>query len=201
MDPSKKIVAIVGSYRKEGAVDQAVSEILAAAEEAGAETSKIYLADAYIEFCTNCRTCTQEPGDCRGTCVIPDDMADVLRRMDEADGLVLASPVNFGDVTAITRRFQERLVCYAYWPWDPKGAPKLRNKAKTKRAVLVTASAAPGFLTRLMMHSLSSLKKIADVVGARRIGTLCIGLAGDRAPKLSDRAARKAHALGRKLAS
>lgn len=201
MKPPKKILAIVGSYRKEGAVDQAVSAILAAAAERGAETSKIYLTDAYVEFCTNCRTCTQEPGDCRGTCVLPDDMADILRRMDEADGLVLGSPVNFGDVTALTKRFQERLICYAYWPWDPKGFPKLRNKAKTKKAVLVTSSAAPAFLGRLMMRSVGSLKKIAGVVGAKTVGTLYLGLAGDREPSLSPSAAKKAKSLGRKLAS
>ncbi len=201
MSQAKKILAIVGSYRKGGTIDQAVSAVLAGAAECGAETSTIYLTDAYIEFCTNCRTCTQEPGDCRGSCVIPDDMADVLRRMDEADGLVLGSPVNFGDVTALTKRFQERLICYAYWPWDPKGAPKLRNRGKTKKAVLVTSSAAPSFLTRLTSRSLSSLKKIAAVVGARRVGTLSLGLAGDRAPQLPETAARKAKALGRKLAS
>ena len=128
-------------------------------------------------------------------------MADILRRMDEADGLVLGSPVNFGDVTALTKRFQERLICHAYWPWDPKGAPKLRNKAKTKKAVLVTSSAAPAFLGRLMMHSLGSLKKIADVVGARTVGTLYIGLAGDREPTLPPSAVRKAKALGKRLTS
>ena len=201
MNATKKILAIVGSYRKEGTVDLAVSAILASAAECGAETSKIYLADAYVEFCTNCRTCTQAPGDCRGTCVIPDDMAGILRQIDEADGLVLGSPVNFGDVTALTKRFQERLICYAYWPWDAKGFPKLRNKAKTKKAVLVTSSAAPAFLGRLMMHSLGSLKKIANVVGAKRVGTLYIGLAGDRQPELPPSAAKKAKALGRKLVS
>ncbi len=201
MNATKKILAIVGSYRKEGTIDQAVSAILDAAAECGAETSKIYLTDAYVEFCTNCRTCTQEPSDCRGTCVIPDDMADVLRQMDEADGVVLGSPVNFGDVTALTKRFQERLICYAYWPWDPKGVPKLRNKAKTKKAVLVTSSAAPAFLGRLMMHSVGSLKKIANVVGAKTVGTLYLGLAGDREPTLPQSALKKANSLGRKLAS
>ena len=195
------MLAIVGSYRKEGTIDQAVSAILAAAGECGAETSKIYLADAYVEFCTNCRTCTQEPGDCRGTCVIPDDMGDILRQMDEADGLVLGSPVNFGDVTALTKRFEERLICYTYWPWDPKGAPKLRNRAKRKKAVLVTSSAAPAFLGRLMTRSLGSLRKIARVVGAKPVGTLYLGLAGDREPTLPERAVQKAKALGRKLAS
>ena len=57
-----KITAIVGTYRKGGVTDSAVDEILAAAREAGAETTKIYLIDKHVEFCTNCRTCTQEEG-------------------------------------------------------------------------------------------------------------------------------------------
>jgi multimeric flavodoxin WrbA len=198
---AKKILAIVGSYRKEGAVDQAVSEILASAAEAGAETSKIYLGDAYIEFCTNCRACTQQPGDCRGQCVIPDDMGGILRQIDEADGLVIGSPVNFGDVTALTKRFQERLVCYAYWPWEPKGAPKPRSKAKTKKAVLVTSSAAPALLGRLLLRSLRTMKQMAAILHAKPVGTLYLGLAGDREPILPEGAVKKAKALGRKLAS
>ena len=38
-----RITAIVGSYRKDGVIDQAVDEMLAAAREAGAETTKIYI--------------------------------------------------------------------------------------------------------------------------------------------------------------
>ena len=128
-------------------------------------------------------------------------MADILRQMDEADGLVLGSPVNFGDVTALTKRFQERLVCYAYWPWEPKGYPTLRKKAKTKKAVLVTSSAAPAFLGRLLLRSLGTLKKMADILGAKRVGTLYLGLVGDREPSLPESAVRKARALGRRLAS
>ena len=61
-----KITAILGTYRKGGVIDSAVDEILAAAREAGAETTKIYLIDRHIEFCTNCRACTQQEGDRRG---------------------------------------------------------------------------------------------------------------------------------------
>ena len=59
---SMKIIAIVGTYRKGGVIDTAVDEILASAREADAEVSKVYLIDRHIEFCTNCRSCTQEPG-------------------------------------------------------------------------------------------------------------------------------------------
>lgn len=67
---ARKVVAIVGSYRKGGTVDTAVDAVLAGAREHGAETKKIYLIDQHIEYCRNCRSCTQDPGETRGKCVI-----------------------------------------------------------------------------------------------------------------------------------
>ena len=45
MDTLKKVVGIVGSYRKDGFIDAAIAQILAAAQSQGAETQKIYLQD------------------------------------------------------------------------------------------------------------------------------------------------------------
>ena len=112
-----RILAIVGSDRKGGIVDTAVDEILATAREEGAEVRKIYLIDTHIEFCTNCRSCTQQPGPQRGKCIIEDDMSGILDEIERSDGIVLGSPMNFGTVTAVMKRFIERLACYAYWPW------------------------------------------------------------------------------------
>jgi multimeric flavodoxin WrbA len=197
---AKKIVAIVGSYRKGATIDSAVSEILTAAAECGAETTKIYLTDAQIAFCTNCRSCTQEPGSEPAACATHDEMDDVVRQIEESDALVLASPVNFFDVTAVTKRFQERLLRYVYWPWS-KMTPSLRKKTKTKKAVLVTSSAAPAILGRTMMRPLRTLKQMATILGAKKVGTLYIGLAAKKKAKLPERAVSKARALGRKLAS
>ena len=66
MSQKRKVVALVGSYRKGGIIDTATDEILASAKNVGAEISKVYLLDKHIEFCTNCRTCTQKEGDKRG---------------------------------------------------------------------------------------------------------------------------------------
>ena len=44
----KKILGIVGSYRKGGVIDTLVSEVLASAQEQGALISKIYLKDSHI---------------------------------------------------------------------------------------------------------------------------------------------------------
>jgi multimeric flavodoxin WrbA len=195
-----KITAIVGSYRKGGIIDTVVDEILSSAEEFGAEATKIYLTDAHIEFCTNCRTCTGREGKQRGTCPLHDDMAGILDRLEQSDAIVLASPVNFGTVTAVMKRFSERLICYMYWPWGKK-IPKVRDSLKRKRAVLVTSSAAPAFLTRIQSASTGLLKRAAALLGATTTGVLTIGFAATRQRQIpGDHAKKKARLLGKKLA-
>lgn len=194
-----KITAITGSYRKGGVIDMAVDEILAAAEACGARVTRVCLTDTRIEFCANCRTCTQQDGVMRGACHFDDDMGKVLDEIEESDAIVLASPVNFGTVTAVMKRFLERLVCYAYWPWGKK-IPKVRNKQLKKRAILVTSSAAPAFLVRLQSGSTGLLKQAANLLGAKTVGVLAIGFAATREhPAMGDRTRLKARTLGRKL--
>ena len=201
MGTSKRITAILGTYRKDGVIDSAVDEILAAARDAGAETTKIYLIDRHIEFCTNCRTCTQQEGDRRGPCPIADDMKGLLDEIEQSDGIVLASPMNFWTVTAVMKRFMERLVCYAYWPWGALG-PKRRKVLKTKHAVVVISSASPSLLARLMTRIVGLMKGCARLLGAKKIDVFFIGLAAG-APKtdIGARARKRARRLGKKLAS
>ncbi len=199
MSDPRKVVALVGSYRKGGIIDSAVDEMLAAAEEAGAEVSKIYLADRNIEFCLNCRRCTQAEGKERGVCVQNDDMAALLDKIEVADGLILGSPVNFFTVTALTKRFVERLVCYAYWPWGAR-VPRMRDKRRDKKALLVISCAMPGFLARLFTGTLRVLKSAAAALGARPVGTLIIGQVAQREKEQLPRGAQsRARRLGRKL--
>lgn len=191
------VIGIVGSYRKHGTIDTAVNEILEAAAHQGAEVRKIYLQDQHIEFCTNCRHCLQVPG--RGPCIHDDDMAQILDAIEAADALVLGAPVNFGNVNALTRRFLERTVCYGYWPWEAK-APLPPTSKPTKKAVLVTSSAAPGFLARWLTGALSALKDLARMLGAKPIGSLWLGMIDPRHSQLSAAQRRRAQYLGHQLA-
>jgi NAD(P)H-dependent FMN reductase len=200
MSAVKKVVGIVGSYRKNGFIDAAIAQILAAAESQGAETKKIYLQDQHIEFCTNCRVCLQEPGTERGKCVLKDDMEAVLQDIESADSLVIGAPVNFGNVNALTRRFLERCVCYGYWSWGTP-APKIRNTTIRKKAVLVLSSAAPAFMARWLTGALGALKDLAKMLGAKPIGILWIGLANPQQVELSDKIKQQAQQLGQKLAT
>ncbi len=196
-----KVLAIVGSYRKGGIIDTAVDEILSSAREEGAEIKKIYLIDQHIEFCTNCRTCTQKEGLKRGECVIDDDMSSILDEIEGSDAIILGSPMNFGTVTAVMKVFIERLVCLAYWPWG-MNAPKVRNNRKHKHAVVVASAAAPSLLARFSSRLVKLLKDAAGLLGARTKGVLFIGFAAKaKQQDIGERARKKARRLGKKLAS
>jgi len=196
-----KVIAIVGTYRKGGIIDRTVDEILSSARNEGAETGKIYLIDKHIEFCTNCRTCTQQEGPDRGQCLIEDDMSGILDEVHDADAIVLGSPMNFGTVTAVMKKFIERLVCFAYWPWGML-APKLRSDKKNRYAVVVSSSAAPSLLSRLSSRIVKIQKDAAGLLGARTIGVIFVGLASSKKEQaLGERTKNKARRLGKKLAS
>lgn len=196
-----KIIAITGSYRKGGVTDMAVDEILSSAVACGAQVSRVRLTEAQIAFCTNCRSCAQEESIKRGACRIDDGMGTILDEIEDADGLVLASPVNFGSVTAVMKRFLERLVCYAYWPWGRR-IPRVRNRRRDKYALLVVTSAAPAFLVRMQAGSTGMLKQAANLLGAKTAGILAIGCAATlEQPVMSARIRARARALGTKLAT
>lgn len=193
-----KVVGIVGSYRKQGVIDSVITEILVEAAKQGAETHKIYLIDHHLEFCTNCRACLQEPGTERGHCVLKDDMNGILQQIEQADSLVLGSPVNFGNVNAITRLFLERCVCYGYWPWG-EGIPQSRNPKLTKKAILVSASGAPSFMGRFLTGAMGALKDLAKMLQAKPIGVVWVGLVNSKNIQIPDQKIRQARRLAHKL--
>lgn len=198
---AKKILGVVGSYRKNGIIDRMVTETLSSAAALGAVTHKIYLTDMHIEFCMNCRQCTQEPGAEAGTCVHVDDFNTIMSEWKDCDGLVIGAPVNFFNITAITRKFMERLACFTYWPWGQAG-PKMRSNNKDKVAVLITSAAMPSFMGRIFTGAIRALRLIAETMGARPVKTLFVGLAAqNKHPVPPENALRKAQAAGRQLAA
>ena len=197
---SRKVVAIVGSYRKGGTIDQAVEAILEGARAHGAVTQTVQLRNCDIEFCTNCRSCMQEPGETRGRCVQQDDLEAILSGIESADSIVLGSPVNAFNATALFRRFLERLVGYGYWPWG-QNAPSARTKLKPRKAVLVASAAMPGFLIPCATGAPRALRTAATLLGAKTVGNLWIGLsAKEEHQKLSMPTRLRARQLGTRLA-
>ncbi len=196
----KKVVAINGSYRTDGTTDQLVALIGARLRATGIAMEEVRLRDTPIEFCSNCRMCMQQPGNAPARCVIEDGMAALVAQLEAADGFVLAAPTNLGSVTALFKRFMERLAVFAFWP-SGTPAPRYRKDGQPPRpALLVTSSGAPGWLGRLIFGSLRQLRMTARVIGARPVATLFAGTApharGDAVPEaLARRAEREARRL------
>lgn len=197
MNDRTRILVINGSYRNDGITDQTVDAVAEAVLAAGAELQSVNLREYPIEFCLNCRECTQKPGDAPGQCVLDDGMRALIDKIERADGYVLASPTNFGSVTAVFKRFMERLVAYAYWPWGDN-YPKFRKAhAPRKKALLISSCAAPGLLGRWMYGTHKQLKIAAQTIGAESVGTLFTGLVAKQADA---RIPQSVHAKAKTLA-
>ena len=175
MENSKKILVINGSYRDDGITDQAIDIAVQHLTATGVSVETILLREYPIQFCLNCRECTQTPGSAPGKCVQADGMQALVDKIEQANAFILAAPTNFGSVTAIFKRFMERLIVYAYWPWDKKYPQFRKIHEPKKKALLISSSAAPGIFGRWLYNSSKQLKMVAQTIGAESIGTLFTG--------------------------
>jgi len=106
--PSKKIVIVKGSPRREGNSAILAEQLAEGARSAGARVESFYLHYMDIDACDACDTCQSEPY--RG-CIIGDDMQILYPKLLDADAIVIASPVYWFTVSAQTKLFMDR--CYA----------------------------------------------------------------------------------------
>ena len=103
-----KVVAFSGSARKDGNTAALVRHVFAELESAGIECELIQLAGKKVRGCTACMKCAEtKTGNCTG---VKDFISDeCIPRALEADGIIIASPVYFADVTTETKALIDRL--------------------------------------------------------------------------------------------
>ena len=193
-----RLLAISGTYRDDGMIDQAVAAAVETARRAGAEVEVVRLREYPIEFCKNCRECMQAPGEAPGHCVHRDGMDDLLRKIEAADRFVLASPTNFFTVTALFKRFMERLAVYAYWPWG-QPAPQPRRQASNKKALVIASCAAPTLAGRVFFSTTKQLKMAAKTLGASSSSVFIGFAAQERHPRLRPADTRRIERAAAKL--
>ncbi|MBV7274430.1 flavodoxin family protein [Clostridium sp. PL3] len=121
-----KIIGIIASPRKEGNTAWIVNKILEGAKEQGAEVQSFNFSDLDIKPCQGCNGCKQST---RG-CIINDDMQKLYDAIENADALVLGSPIYMGQMSAQAKIFTDRL----YARFSPRFSPyfKCKNEAKQK---------------------------------------------------------------------
>lgn len=101
-----KVVAFNGSSRKDGNTAILVNHVFEELQRNGIQTEMTQLAGKRIHGCIACRKCFESRN---GQCVQNDDIVnECISKMVEADGIILASPVYFADVTPQIKSLMDR---------------------------------------------------------------------------------------------
>ncbi len=92
-----KVVAFNGSARKDGNTTMLVNFVFAELEKEGIETELIQLAGKHPHGCIACYQCFKKKN--RRCAVDIDCINDCIEKMEAADGIILASPTYFADLS------------------------------------------------------------------------------------------------------
>jgi len=105
-----KIIAFNGSPRKTWNTATLLNKALEGAASEGAGTELIHLYDLNYKGCISCFACKTKGGKSYGKCPIPDDLALIFKKVEEADAIILGSPIYLGRVSGEMAAFMDRLL-------------------------------------------------------------------------------------------
>jgi FMN-dependent NADH-azoreductase len=199
-----KILAINGSYHKQGTINTLMDKAIEGIQTVipSVEVEKIHLIEQRIEYCKGCMVCrNDDPGKAIATCVIDDDMQEIYRKLNEADGYIFGNPIFMGTVNAIMKTFSERFCWVLSKPgrWPLRGCPTPRTQKKKAAILIMSAGIVPAWMRRFCDDATKFFRgSLPCMLNAKISGTLYAGSVGMNNPK-SDRYFSKASALGEKL--
>ncbi len=156
------ILGLQGSPRKQGNTDILLSWFLEEAKNIGGSIETIFIAKRDIRPCTECGVCEKE-----GFCPIEDDMQDIYYLLQEADLVVMATPVFFYGPTAQIKALIDRSQVL----WARRYILKLTDPGKkTRKGFLLSLGATKG---KNLFDGLSlTAKYFFDAISASFVGSL-----------------------------
>lgn len=117
------ILGINGSPRSGGNTDILLGKALDGAKAKDAEIEKVILNNLKMAPCQECENIRND-----GTCKIRDDFQALYGKIKKADGVILASPIFFGSLTAQTKIMIDRFQCYWRYKYMLKKAPSEKER-------------------------------------------------------------------------
>ncbi|WMJ88338.1 flavodoxin family protein [Anaerocolumna sp. MB42-C2] len=145
-----KILAINSSFRKHGNTERIFQlmdqSLLKIAKEKGKtlEIEYFSLGETNIEPCRGCRLCFEKGED---LCPMKDNLALVRSKLQEADAIILGSPVYVEDVNGLMKNLIDRMAFNCHRPayygksaliFTTSGASSTKHALKTMRNALCT---------------------------------------------------------------
>ena len=101
-----KVIAFNGSARKDGNTAILVNTVFKELKKAGIETEMVQLSGKKIRGCIACGKCYENKNK---RCVVTNDILnECIEKMMEADGIILASPTYFTDVSSEMKALIDR---------------------------------------------------------------------------------------------
>ncbi|WP_028913093.1 flavodoxin family protein [Prevotella sp. MA2016] len=125
------ILILQSSPRTNGNTAWMANELKEAAEKAGHNVTLVNVASKKIAGCLACEYCRTKGN---GVCIQKDDMQELLPLMQEAEVLVLASPIYYFTMNAQIQAPIQRMYC-------------VNKPAKVKKMMLLISSYSPGVYT------------------------------------------------------
>ena len=188
-----KLLGINGSPRKGGNTDILLDKSLEAARDSGWKTEKIILnlldisppqEKEYYEV------------NSEGLSPIQDDMQIIYRKVKECDGIIIASPIFFGSLSAQTKIMIDRFQCV----WISKYLLKKDIFTKKKAGGFICVSAA--HRKDFFQNAKSIVRNLFQVISAKYKAELfCPGLEKKGEVKNHPDFIKSAYELGEKVTS
>lgn len=159
-----KIVALLGSPRKNGNSETLTRAVVAPALQSGGTVEYIRLNDLTLSPCQGCGGC-----DKTGICVIKDDMVDIYQVVDDADRILLVSPVYFYGLSAQCKIFGDRMQAR----WARRYLLKDRyRQGEQRKGYLLSSAATKG--PKIFDSSILTTRYIFDAMDVEYGGELVV---------------------------
>jgi multimeric flavodoxin WrbA len=185
----KKIVAIMGSGRKDGNTATIINEIIKGAKDFNAQIKTYNLVDMKIKPCVGCFYCRKNE-----LCFIKDDMQELLKDIKESDAVVIGSPIYMFQVAGQVKQVMDRLYPLL------RGIPgKYELGYGIKKTIAVYSQGSPNIdsFKQYIIHNNNSL----NLLGLNVIDEIvCIGANDIEAALKNEGLLLKAYEIGKGLA-
>ncbi|MBN1698784.1 MAG: flavodoxin family protein [Spirochaetales bacterium] len=135
-----KILAIIGTNRRNGTIERLVNSLLNGVEKRGIHRyEKINLHDYKIGNCRGCWVCVK-----KGTCIIQDDVQSLINKVIASDVIILGIPCYWGNVPGIVKTFFDRHTGYVMQkPRDAEEFKSMKTIDKFKKMIQLSRHFGP----------------------------------------------------------
>jgi len=148
------VLGIAGSPRRHGNSDRLLDAALAGAREAGAETRSLIASEVGLKHCLGCNACSLT-----GECIHHDGGPAVYAAIDEADAIIVATPVYFASVPGVLKALVDRMQPY----WARRYVLKKPRPARRPGAVLLARGGGDPYGFEHAEATLRSVLAVLDV--------------------------------------